>query len=428
MVEKPMCYISGTFIGPDGYAKFAELVSANFLSLKHTYKFVDFEELKNKVVEAKAGNINIDFDIEDGFLKSQPVSSAKISEEEVKMLGDFLQKSPERVISPLPNSIYSLMLNIAQADGYYIDRDMRIENKLEWNSDEDIGITSFKNVKYSESTMSVYLSCKSGQHKWSSRKVVYLDDNESLEINDFNFAVPSEKEKYFINDRGVELIDRATLFGKEFTLFKCIGSERLVACYATPFLPPLPLLVKYAYLSKCYKTIADILGNFRTNFYNMKTLGEYEAPERMSTISKPKVGIFVRTNYTKPRRDELRTVGELVIKEISPFVAKQDIHGAIKYLDEKSWDPIVKVAAKNLAVMVYNSKSRWAVLLELLNSYMDRLNLLIFRIDTFIYACRATCYVDYLYQNNYRDMPIKTSMVEISGDSPYNAIFERRVR
>ena len=427
MVSDYMYYIHKTFIDSGGYVKYAEVVTSQFLDLNHSYKLVTLDSLEQKFEEYKNGSVNIDYDIENGFLKTKPVESSKMSEQDVVALGIFAKYSPETKICPLPKSIYSLLANMIKVDGYFIDVNEREANKLSWNDNSDIGVTSFNNIKYEDTKMLVSLYFK-GMSDYKIKKIISINSADELVIDDFYFAVPSEHESNFTEERGIELIDRDILFGKKFTLFRCYGSERLVMCYLTPFTLPIPIMVRYAYLSKAFKTIAEVLKNFRSYKFNVKTLGEYTRPIK----SQYDKGVFFRTNYVQPNLQELRTSGINVYNEVKDFIKenkdKSGLHKVLKYIDSQNYDEVTKIALKDIIVIAYNCDNDDIALLELLNKFIYRIQCIIVQIDNFLFACRATEYFDYYYKSTFEGNDVSQVILEYSGDSPYNAIYERRLK
>lgn len=425
-----LCYINSTYLDDNNYIKFAELIISDYMSLEYKYKLVKLDKLEEIIKEAQDKKIVLDFKIEEGFLKCPSVQSIKGTQEELHTLESFVSRNPETKVKPLKNSIYTLMNELVNCGAYYINMNTRDKANLKWNDNRSIGLTDFKNVKFAENTMSCYVSFINQDNQWTSRKIIEIDDSESLQVRDFNFVVPIECKSKFINEEGITLLDTGMMFEKQFCLFKCEGDYKLSACYDTVN-QPYSLLNKYAYMSKVYKTIYEVLSSFRSEYYKMQSLGEEPTgySKSSSATTTPKVGVFIRTNYTKPTRYEIQNVWKIVLKETAPYITKNNIQGAVDYINRQPWDAGLKVGARILLAILVKSNRQWGTIIDLLNDTISDLLSNIYKYDAFLYAHRASAYLDYYSRNCNVDRPIFTEKFEITGsDAPYNSIYERRLR
>lgn len=425
MATNKLCFLNCLYIDKDYFTKFAEFSITNELSLDYLYVFANEERIKELINLKNQGKLKADFNIDNSFMKVLSVEQLMLTEKNIERLISYAKSKPSKVIKPLANSIYTLMSKLVDNDCAFIDLGIRDKIGVAWHRSSPLGIINFNEVKFSESTMSCYASILNHEKMWTSRKILSLDDEGRLDLKDFYFMTVQKNKKNFMNIDGIELIEE----NKELCLFKCLGSRWVAKGYDNVEKCAFTILNNYAYKSKIYKSIYTLLNIYSTEYCNVVTLNSIAESSNV-TNRKPsiKYGVFVKTSYTKPKRDTMRSICKLLHDKTTNGVNENQYNELLKLMSSSNSNIALKLGAKILIDVIYEAKGNKCTMLVNLAKNMDIILNKIFKYDNFIYAHRATDYINLYEQTEIDNKAIYNIATLNESGTDYKSDYEIRIR
>lgn len=391
MATNKLCFLNCLYIDKDYFTKFAEFSITNELSLDYLYVFANEGKIKELINLKNQGRIKADFNIDNNFMKVLSVEQLMLTEKNIERLNLYAKSKPSKVIRPLNNSIYTLLIKLIDNDCAFVDLDIRNKIGVAWHKPSPLGLINFNELKFSESTMSFYASMLNHEKKWTSRKIIGLDDEEILSVRDFNFITVQRNKKNFMDIDGLEFIEET----RELCLFKCVADKWLPNAYDVVEKCAFPILNNYAYKSKIYKAVYSLLNIYSTEYCNVVTLNSIaESSDNYSRRPSSKNGIFVKTSYTKPKRDTMRSICKLIHDKTVNGINEVQYKDLLKLMNSSSSNIALKLGAKILIDVIYESQGNKCTILVNLAKNMDIILNKVFKYDNFIYAHRATEYIN----------------------------------
>lgn len=424
MAINKLCFLNCLYVDKNYFTKFAEFSIVNELSLDYLYVFANEEKIKELINLKNQGKLKADFNIDNSFMKVLSVEQLMITEKNIERLNVYAKSNPSKVIKPISNSIYTLFTKLIDNDCAYVDLNTRDKINVEWFKANPLGIINFNEVKFSESTMSCNVPFLNHEKKWTSRKIIALSE-EILSVNDFTFMTVQKNKKNFMDIDGVQLIEERG----DLCLFKCLGNLWTVKGYMNVEKCAFTILNNYAYKSKIYKAVYSMLNIYSTEYCNIINLNSIaERGSSSSSKPSPKYGVYVKTSYTKPKRDTMRSVCKLIHDKASKGMTEARYNELLNMMNSSNSNIALKLGAKILIDVIYEAQGDLCTMLVNLAKNMDMILNKIFKYDNFIYAHRATDYINLYKQTEIENRAVqKISILNESG-TDYKSEYEIRLR
>jgi hypothetical protein len=215
------------------FVKFKDVESIDYIMVRRE-NFEDFIENNKDSIK--------DFSYEDNSLiinhdvLNIPLGSPTSAPEEYI-------KTSEKIIS-----MYQLLNELIKRDCLYL-------HNIDYLDDYAF-VPRFSDLKVSKSTMHVGISSFSlNLARWSTNKIIYMDEDNQLKQNDFICLIPEESVKYF-NIFGLKYLRETKVNGSDKTYFVYEYRRTLPLCSSTHnFIFSPPHTVHYSYVSYIFKSI-----------------------------------------------------------------------------------------------------------------------------------------------------------------------------
>lgn len=206
------CFLNAVYVDDFDVAKVYEVVFSD----------ADFREIGLLRVEQGAMRelcsavANVDFSFDSGFLKCNPhVARLRITSVVMDGMGVLINEN---------HSIHSLygLLYEGQKNGFYVVNDDYAESVLSTGNGFDDGdsagpfcfMTHFRNIRFSQSSMSVYVQMRNKDGCYN--RMLVVPDNGIMHMNSFYFLVPADNS---FSQNGCKFISQVCIDKRHFSLF-----------------------------------------------------------------------------------------------------------------------------------------------------------------------------------------------------------------
>ena len=346
-----------------------------------TYCNKDYTKVKSVCLpESEIGSVFsqglvLDFGIENGYLKCGDVKNYPAS-----CLGQEVSFNLEE------DTLYSF-INIGAHNDYIVLDDSLIE----CDAYKGIAYSKFKNIKFSRSTMSVYVSIYDAASVGTKmyNKMIVVENDGNLEFQPFYFGVPVEKKESFNKHNACfEFVKEMVINNEEYLIYTCkdlavypysycmSGSVVNKACYESN---KLHNIVKA--LNCLIKTINDSLGvNTDTSYLWVGGNKGYQS----------KYGIVFKSMSLAMTSADTQ---DLVLTAIREYKGK---YGSFEEAKIALINSLYKREAKNAMMPILYalySASDIANVVEIARQLLVGYTLSILEVDMFLYRIRIAAYV-----------------------------------
>lgn len=374
-----LCYINKMY-QVDGKDVGLELVQQCKEFGDVTYKVMTIDEIKQEYQTFIGKGYNLDFRVADsGVYPFGHVETLHVPNKSLIPLGE---RTLDKVLS-----IYDLFILLIEKDGIYL-------------SDEITGLesykgflNSFRNIRVSQSTMSVNISIQNDEGFWRTRSLLKCV-NDKMEQSQFTFAIPKKYSDEMCNfecDKIKDMIINNT----EYTVYNY--DKQLPICNSlSDFTLPNPLIAHYTYLSYAYKNLLNTFKSFliRHEVYGVEQSEkkeEYNKPTSSTTYT----GVYFKSDLkdlSKVDRENLITLFEA---SISMYTKEQILTIDLNpVLQKYRLAPICKFIFKNLLNNISYDSITESIALESFDNVSSMMNTLTRKYlenEFFLYNARVSC-------------------------------------
>ena len=300
---------------------------------------VDLEGLKKF---AEDETLCTNFTMQDDYLRCDILPVQKINNIIADSKGKHIPQRESKLFT-----IYDLITIGLDNNFFYVNSNFA-NNQQELNG---IGFTHFRNLKFSESTMSVYFHVKD-EDGLRQDSLIFMKDG-CLILNDFYFAAPLDWSFSGISKNNTPVkIGAITLNGTEYLLYK----TKDLALYDMNTIIAKPLVNKASVVYLKNKNIYNVLNDYSSAVSSALYKNE-EAAITWSgsgrSLASP-FGVYYKANCDSLTSDQRSSIINKVLKLIAECkdAEPQEIIGVIK-----TWrmTPLMKLCAINLAAVVFDS-------------------------------------------------------------------------
>lgn len=267
---------------------------------------VKFSSYKMDNLEKFFDDFNIDectfdFTIRDGSIKqlSSVTNNCDYDSLRISILPSESFIKEETVESAFLVPYFSLIEDFINKEVIFLGDTPKIDPNIIHNN--------FKELKFSDSSMSVYFSCFNIEtRKWFNKKIISYNEENEPTLKSFYVASPSNK-KLLLEDYGLEPISFETYLGTDFKIFHFDVNKLLVKTdfllFSGTDVDLCSSLInhlnndKYLY-KQCLKVLTTV--SKTKLLYNVD---KTQAPSTNRKNSYNKSGIFINLMTPKPNRD-----------------------------------------------------------------------------------------------------------------------------
>ena len=360
------CYLTKIYEDSNGDSKLYECVLCDVTFSNIAIYRVDLEELKGLANDDKLVK---NFEIKDGYLKCENATR--------QMLNNLIESSKGKEIRKRETKLYSFYYFVRNgiSAGYYF---VHPDYALDGNVLDGIGFSHFKNLKISESTMSVYCNVLT-EDGLKHLSFIFLQDKK-LVLNSLFVAVPEGSSLVPAGKIAkAEPIGSITLNHADFQLYKVSG----LSIYNPGMIITHSLINKASVEYAKSKNVYNLLSDYSETFSKQKSTGIRWAGKNNSHESPYFVGYTAM--MTMPTKAERVQILQKVLDLVS---GDEDGIEAIK-----AWhcEPMKKVMAANLFILICGVTIDAA--LAKVWKRMDQCQMIMLYSSLYLYSVRATAFM-----------------------------------
>lgn len=196
-----------------------------------------------------------DFSIESNYLKCDNVSRMPITNEDLKTFGNIIDCTSEE------KTFLDFLYYGCQNDFLVVSNN--IKDNVNYTG---TAFTSFRNIEFSQSTMTVFARIVEDNTIYN--QMIIVMNNQNLEIVNFTFAIPVNTElPPWVHCNYVKELHNCYLNNREYVLYEMQG----MPVYITSMLKSSALINKAATLRVKYKNIIEALKEFKSTLHVMSS-------------------------------------------------------------------------------------------------------------------------------------------------------------
>lgn len=372
-----------------------------------SHRDIKFETVKKDNFQKFYDSISSDNKLDFSIVNNEVVCDHYVRNIELPSISmiSTLPKEECTVIRNSP-SLYDLLIELANRRCLY--------SPSENTKDEGQSFYSFRNIRISKSTMSIGISIKNEEGKWSTKNIIDVNSDGQLRQNVFYCLIPFNSENKF-SKYNLEFIDNRKVYNSDYKLFRykcdlpiCSSTDQRMFCE--------PVINHYTYLESLYKTTLDVLNNYLKRFVVSAPSAYTDSRSYHKTNNQ---GVFFRCQEA-PKK----------VKEVSDYVTNLviSLHEECRKKNKALTDEMLYsyIESNSLHAFFYYSGS---ILLKVLDSdkvgskvipldaldnckkVIDSYSLLLLNIQLMLYNIRVACVFDrrILTWNNYNKFEIMGS-------------------
>ena len=366
------CYLNKIYENSVGESKLYECVLCDETFSDVAIYRVDIEELKGLANDA---SLVKNFAIEDGYLKCENAKR--------QMLNNLIESSKGKYIRKRDTKLYSFYDFVRDGikSGYYF---VHPDYALDGNVLDGIGFSHFRNLKVSESTMSVYCNILT-EDGLKHLNFIYLQDKK-LVLNNLFVAVPAGSTLIPPGKIATaEAMGSITINHADFQLFSVVG----LSIYNPGMIITDSLINKASVEYAKAKNVNNLLSDYSETFSKQKIDGVKWAGKNGSHAAPYFVGYTAM--MLMPTRAERTAILQAVLDLVSGS-GSSDPMPLIETIKGWNCEPIKKFMAVNLFILIWGAESIDAALAKVWKR-MDQCKLIMLYSSLYLYSVRATAFM-----------------------------------
>lgn len=367
-----MCYLDKVFKDTNGKIKLYQLTLSDSL-FRDIREVVVGEEGLLKYLNNK-GFIK-DFQLEEGYLKCDPKDTLLATSVIESQLSEEKSKNVEQ-----ENSFYRFLDYAIENDCILLD-----DSLIDCDKYTGLAFTKFKNIRFSQSTMSVYFIINTPEGI-ANKHIVYLEDG-ALKFYHFYFGVPAGKATY----KNATYVKDIVINNELYYVYQIgeLGLYPMEVCTSSS------LINKACTAREIQQAILDTVKDYSTILNN--TLGE-----KGSTVEwaggngsyESQYGIIFKNSLKRPtknRRNEL--IQDVFQNFLGIYPDYQNAFSAVN--NSPYYSLCEKAALKILLFISYSGKSP-VECLSVAKSVREKFAKEMMYTSMFLYKIRVGCYIQHI--------------------------------
>ncbi len=342
-----------------------------------------------------------DFSIEDNYLKCDNVSRMPITSEDLKTFGNLIDCSSYE-------KTFLDFLEFGNDNNFFIV-DKSITELQDYTG---VSFTSFRNIEFSQSTMTIY--CKLISNDTIHNQMLVALNGQNLEITQFYFAVPiSVKLPDWLETFCVKELHECTLNNMEFVLYEMQG----MPIYISNMLKSSALINKAATLKVKYRNIIEVIKGFKSVLHTM--LG-YQGQESKlewtggSNSYKSAYGVYLKSSWPFFNKASVSKCVDWYVELLERYASEPD--KVVQIIETDSVNEMTKLALLTVHRLMLSDLDLTQVLLNCENTIND-LQQMRLSCDIYLYKMRV-----FAYFKGTRLAPAANSILQGSDENAYTIV------
>lgn len=348
------------------------------------YQIVHSNHIKSFISEFKdKAELDFNLDDEDNLVTNHEVKRVSIPN---------LSFLPKETITKREcvSSLYDLLDGLAENKCLFIDDLNKLSNCEEYKGYFPL----FSNIRVSQSTMGVLISIKDENGDWSSKKLIYMNEDKMLKQNSFYCAVPADVKLRIVEDNLVKIFSRKinnvdyNVYGYNCNLPICSSTSS--------FILPEPLIVHYGYIGYIYKSVTLCLKKLINKYIVVEnTTKESEKPRGLSRTDRTGIHFEIMEKNLSNADAEAIVDNCLTIinnaKSLNMGIDEDLINDVMAGINP-SGDMMIDVCYRTIFRLLITGQKVNLDTLENAKSLLDSYKMNLLKIQLFLYNIRVSCY------------------------------------
>lgn len=372
------CYLNRVYVDSNDVSQLYEFTLSDSYFLNVCTYITDLEGLR-KLAENES--LSKDFSLDAGFLKCDNVPRVENNNLVKEAIGI------PSYVRDLEYSFYTFVQTAVEHDFLIVD-----DSILDCERFNGIKVSNFKNIRFSQSTMSVYFPLVN-EEGLRNKHLVLLEDG-LLRLNVFHFAVPAEYNNQF-KENGCVYCSRMFINNSEYVIYRM--DELPIYPYA--YVTAGNVINKAVSVRERSKAIVEVVTDY-ISFCN-GVLGNNDNSKLPwaggNNSYSSGYGVTLTSSLTLLKRTDRSAILDRVLGEIFPEM--DSYTAAVEYIKNGGGSQLAKACLNVLSFICFSGKNvteQLAYAVAVKNKYKTEM----FYADLFLYQVRVATYVRRIHLAN----------------------------